>query len=536
MPAKVAIVTRTKDRPLLLKRALASITGQRFQNWTLVIVNDGGDGSEVAALIETLSKKNQDRTVVLNHPKPLGMQAASNAGIKASESEFVCIHDDDDQWAPSYLEKAVQFLDEEGPESPYQGVISGTEEVVEKIDKKNRVREISRKPHIPLDEISLFRMGYENPFPPIAFCFRRSAWEALGGFDPRWDVVGDMDFNLRFLLRYEIGVIPETLAYYHLRDKGATSSLANSIADKKILHKRLFNEFKNTHLRHADSAKGASLALGLNVANYLVEAQWILHDIFHRTQRNEEAVGELGQSISLEGYEDRFSTLREALAILIDHARDTGLRDDVQGARKDLGQIGGRLHDDLERIGGGLNDDLERIGGGLHDDLERIGGGLRDDLVEASKTRQSMGTRFEELIRSTGLPAEGDSFETVREALHILVDHAHDPGVRDYLDALQTQLQEAARVRHETASRLEELIRSVGLESGEGATPVQQKLTWLVDFINDPTRNGEAFRDKVFELLQQLEARVSQLEQQTLEVRIGRLKIAHIKPAKKRET
>jgi glycosyltransferase involved in cell wall biosynthesis len=536
MPAKVAIVTRTKDRPLLLKRAIESVAGQAYQDWVQVIVNDGGDVAEVDALVAALPEDLQKRLTVLHHSEPLGMQAASNAGIESCESEFICIHDDDDRWDPAYLEKAVGFLETEGANSPYQGVVAGTEEVMETIDSKNRIKEVSRKPHIPLEEISLFRMGYENPFPPIAFCFRRSAWQALGGFDPRWDVVGDMDFNLRFLLKYEIGVIPEVLAFYHIRESADKESLANSIAEKKSLHKRLFNEFKNTHLRNADSPQTASLALGLNVANYLVEAQWILHDVFHRTRQNQNAVEVLGKSIALEGYEDRFATLREALAILVDHARDTGLRDDVKGTQKNLERIGGGLHEDVERIGGGLHEDLERIGGGLHEDLERIGGGLHEDLMEASRARQSMSARFEELIRSTGLPADGDSFETVRQALHILIDHARDTGVRDYLQALQADLQEAARVRHETASRLEELIRSVGLEEGEEAAPVHQKLTWLVDFIKDPTRNGEAFRDKVFELLENLERRLAELDQRTLEVRIGRVKIATIKPSKKQET
>jgi hypothetical protein len=83
---------------------------------------------------------------------------------------------------------------------------------------------------------------------------------------------------------------------------------------------------------------------------------------------------------------------------------------------------------------------------------------------------------------------------------------------------------------------LEELIRAVGLEEGEEAAPVHQKLTWLVDYIKDPTRNGEAFRDKVFELLENLERRLAELDQRTLEVRIGRVKIATIKPSKKQET
>ena len=45
----VAIITRTKDRPLFLARCIESILSQDFQNWTHIIVNDGGDPANVVA-------------------------------------------------------------------------------------------------------------------------------------------------------------------------------------------------------------------------------------------------------------------------------------------------------------------------------------------------------------------------------------------------------------------------------------------------------------------------------------------------------
>ena len=53
MPASlVAIVTRTKNRPLLLERALNSVLGQSFADWHQIVVNDGGDPAPVDALAE----------------------------------------------------------------------------------------------------------------------------------------------------------------------------------------------------------------------------------------------------------------------------------------------------------------------------------------------------------------------------------------------------------------------------------------------------------------------------------------------------
>ena len=103
---KVAIITRTKDRPILLRRAAESIAQQTFDEYVWVIVNDGGDREAVA---EVASRFREDRLMVIHNPEPVGMEAASNIGLRSSESEYVVIHDDD-TWYPTFLEKSLKLL------------------------------------------------------------------------------------------------------------------------------------------------------------------------------------------------------------------------------------------------------------------------------------------------------------------------------------------------------------------------------------------------------------------------------------------
>ena len=60
---------------------------------------------------------------------------------------------------------------------------------------------------MPCKSIDLFAAGADNPYAPIAFVYRRTVHERVGLFDERFSVVGDWDFNLRFLQLFEIGVI-----------------------------------------------------------------------------------------------------------------------------------------------------------------------------------------------------------------------------------------------------------------------------------------------------------------------------------------
>ena len=91
--SKVAIITRTKDRPLLLRRAIRSVASQTYKNYVHIIVNDG----------ESLEPQTlTGGTIIVPIHSGGRMEAASNAGLnvaKAQGADFVVIHDDDDSWS-----------------------------------------------------------------------------------------------------------------------------------------------------------------------------------------------------------------------------------------------------------------------------------------------------------------------------------------------------------------------------------------------------------------------------------------------------
>lgn len=86
--ARVAVITRTKDRPLLLRRAIRSVLDQTFKDWLLVIVNDGGDPANVSVVVDELADELGDQVLVLHHPISMGMQTAANAGAEQLQAIF----------------------------------------------------------------------------------------------------------------------------------------------------------------------------------------------------------------------------------------------------------------------------------------------------------------------------------------------------------------------------------------------------------------------------------------------------------------
>jgi glycosyltransferase involved in cell wall biosynthesis len=293
---KVVIVTRTRDRKVLLVRAIQSVLNQSFSDWQHVIVNDGGDKDTLETLCREFEKAYKGRLKVI-HLDHVGMQAASNEAIKSSKSVYVTIHDDDDEWHPDFLEEAVSQLESLGPDSPYQGVISKTVRIIEEEQPDGSFKELNREPYVPLDLISLSRIGYENPFPPIAFLYRRAVHKELGYFEQKWNLVADLDFNFRFLQRFEISVINKTLAHYYWRTDSSQSNNANTVTAAKGDHARLLNELTNHYLRQTGSTEEFVRGLQFLISSFAVENQWMTGEIRERTIQLEQAFAHFGEQL-----------------------------------------------------------------------------------------------------------------------------------------------------------------------------------------------------------------------------------------------
>lgn len=242
----VAIIMRTKDRPLFLKRAIESVVQQTYNKWILVIVNDGGDARLVNKVIEEYQQYGE-KIILVNNERSLGMEAASNKGIKIVNSKYVVIHDDDDTWKPTFLNTTINYL-ELNP-SCY-GVITYSNKIIEKV-KDEQIKIIKRKPfnYNLKGMIGLYEICEKNLFPPISFVYRGKVIQEIGLYDENLPVLGDWEFNLRFIQRYDIHIIEEGLANYHHRTTLKSGIYSNSIIGGKNKHLYYETQIRNKLLR-----------------------------------------------------------------------------------------------------------------------------------------------------------------------------------------------------------------------------------------------------------------------------------------------
>lgn len=264
--ATTAVITRTKDRPLLLNRSIQSVLNQTESDWQHVIVNDGGDRKILEGVLEPYLSRYRDRLQVIHLEVSGGMEAASNLGIQSCDSKFVAIHDDDDSWHADYLHSQIRCL-EMRPDKLGRGVVCKSIKVNEWIHD-GKVHILTKQSYgQDFDEINLPKMLLQNSFPPIAFLYERSIHEKIGFFREDLPVLGDWEFNIRFLFAANILVNERALAFYHHRIFDSQSIYGNTVVAgiRKHAYYRsyLVNEFSrqsNEALSHVSGYMAFELA------------------------------------------------------------------------------------------------------------------------------------------------------------------------------------------------------------------------------------------------------------------------------------
>jgi glycosyltransferase involved in cell wall biosynthesis len=242
----VSIITRTKNRPVLLARAFASVLSQTFQEWQLIVVNDGGSRSEIELLTRQYERAFAGRLQVVHNERSLGMESSSNVALRRATGDFVIVHDDDDSWRPTFLERTVGFLEQ--PENHKFVAVASSCVVIREEIVDSRVKKLAEEPWGlsagPVDATDLVR---GNVVPPICLLIRKAAIDVIGEFNESLPVLGDWDFNLRLLAIGDLGTIAESLAYHHRRphDDG---TYANSFVST---HEEFNVLFRNSMVREA---------------------------------------------------------------------------------------------------------------------------------------------------------------------------------------------------------------------------------------------------------------------------------------------
>lgn len=123
----VSVVIATRDRALYLRDSVYSVLAQTFDNFELIVVDDGSEDSTPEVLADIA-----DPRLRYIRQDPAGIAGARNRGADESRGFYTAVHDDDDIMLPWRLERGLEAL-QEGDQATYGAWVNfddGTAEMV----------------------------------------------------------------------------------------------------------------------------------------------------------------------------------------------------------------------------------------------------------------------------------------------------------------------------------------------------------------------------------------------------------------------
>jgi glycosyltransferase involved in cell wall biosynthesis len=173
-----------------IERAVRSVFEQTVAADEVIVVNDGSSPDERQVLGE-LAQRYPFRIVDKENG---GQGSARNAGVQASCANFICFLDQDDFYLPNHIEILVDAIPAE--EARFGFVYA---DLYEADGDANVIRtgvvKLGAKSHPKTDLFDLLR--HDMFVLPSASLVSRTAFDAVGGFDPQFTGYEDDDLFLR---------------------------------------------------------------------------------------------------------------------------------------------------------------------------------------------------------------------------------------------------------------------------------------------------------------------------------------------------
>ncbi len=218
-PKSIAVVVPVRDRPILLLRALHSVLAQTFRPAAVIVVLDapGGRKSEDAHAARSLEASFERLAIplVLVEGETRGPAAARNAGVRATDHDWIAFLDSDDAWHANKLARQADYL----ARRPHL-VACQTRERWFRFDRElaqpERLR--PRRGRFLRDALHTCLVACSS------VVIRRDAFWEVGGFDESYPACEDFELWLRLLEVQALGLVEEKLSDKHSGDWPQLSS------------------------------------------------------------------------------------------------------------------------------------------------------------------------------------------------------------------------------------------------------------------------------------------------------------------------
>ena len=105
--SKVSIVLPTYNSDDVLENAIKSVIEQTYKNWELIIIENGKKGQA-----KQIAQSFNDKRIIYMYQEQPNVSNARNVGLENVTGKYVAFIDSDDRYEKDFLQKMVQYLEQ----------------------------------------------------------------------------------------------------------------------------------------------------------------------------------------------------------------------------------------------------------------------------------------------------------------------------------------------------------------------------------------------------------------------------------------
>lgn len=201
----VSVVIATYNRAGFLRETVDSVLAQRFQDFELIIVDDGSTDNTREVLASYGSR------VRYLHQDNRGPSAARNLGVREAQAAWIAIQDSDDLSAPNHLE----VLHGCAQELPGCAMIFANGKYLGGPEhNRDEIIPARKSAALAARDLCLRDIFDKSIVRLQASLICKTAYDALGGHDESLRVCMDLDLALRLFMNYRVKYIDESVFLY----------------------------------------------------------------------------------------------------------------------------------------------------------------------------------------------------------------------------------------------------------------------------------------------------------------------------------
>jgi glycosyltransferase involved in cell wall biosynthesis len=235
----VDVILPTHAGERWVAEAIESVLGQTHPLWRLMVIDDCSPDA-TAERVESLRHHDPERISLLRLDRPHRAAGARMEGIAGTRGDLIAFLDQDDRWMPEKLVRQVECF----ARDPALAAVHTDVEIIDAdgapvagaADRENAGRSQVTWGTGSSLSAALFR---KNSIRLASSAVRRSAFEAIGGFDTSLFGGEDWEFWVRLADRFPIAHLPEVLIQrrVHAGNVSKVHSLERSAGKLKALEK-----------------------------------------------------------------------------------------------------------------------------------------------------------------------------------------------------------------------------------------------------------------------------------------------------------